>query len=80
MKSVKMFAALLSVAFATTACATGEFTSDAVLYEGAQLITGDGGAVLDNSSFLVEDGRFTAVGTAGSIDAPAGSGLSLIHI
>ena len=69
-----MFAALLSVAFATTVCATGESTSDAVLYEGAQLIIGDGGAVLENSSFLVEDGRFTAVGTVGSIDAPAGSG------
>ncbi len=69
-----MFAALLSVAFATTVCATGESTSDAVLYEGAQLIIGDGGAVLENSSFLVEDGRFTAVGPAGSIDVPAGSG------
>ena len=69
-----MFAALLSVAFATTVCAPGESTSDAVLYEGAQLIIGDGSAVLENSSFLVEDGRFTAVGTVGSIDAPAGSG------
>ena len=73
MKSVKMFAGLLSVAFAATACATSESTSDAVLYEGAQLIIGEGGTVLENSAFLVEDGRFTAVGAAGSIEAPEGS-------
>ncbi len=68
-----MLAGLLSVALAVSACATGESTSDAVLYEGAQLIIGDGGAVLENSAFLVEDGRFTAVGAAGSIEAPEGS-------
>tara|TARA_B100000953_G_scaffold109046_1_gene89602 strand:+ start:1675 stop:2928 length:1254 start_codon:yes stop_codon:yes gene_type:complete len=73
MKSAKMLAGLLSVALAVSACATGESTSDAVLYEGAQLIIGDGGAVLENSAFLVEDGRFTAVGAAGSIEAPEGS-------
>ena len=65
MKSAKMLAGLLSVALAVSACAAGESTSDAVLYEGAQLIIGDGGAVLENSAFLVEDGRFTAVGAAG---------------
>ena len=48
MKSAKMLAGLLSVALAVSACATGESTSDAVLYEGAQLIIGDGGAVLEN--------------------------------
>ena len=73
MKSAKMLAGLLSVALVVSACATGESTSDAVLYEGAQLIIGDGGAVLENSAFLVEDGRFTAVGAAGSIEAPEGS-------
>ena len=73
MKSAKMLAGLLSVALAVSACATGESTSDAVLYEGAQLIIGDGGGVLENSAFLVEDGRFTAVGAAGSIEAPEGS-------
>ncbi len=47
-------------------------TSNAVLFEGARLIVGDGSAAVESSAFLVEDGRFTAVGAAGAIDLPAG--------
>jgi len=46
----------------------------AVLYEGARLILGDGQAPIDNGAFLVQAGRFTAVGRAGSIAAPDGAG------
>ena len=55
------------------ACSPGGGSSSAVLYEGALLIVGDRTAPIANSAFLVEDGRFTAVGSAGAVDAPAGA-------
>jgi imidazolonepropionase-like amidohydrolase len=45
----------------------------ATVYEGARLITGDGSAPVANSAFLVENGRFTAVGRKGELKVPAGA-------
>ena len=42
------------------------------LYEGARLIIGDGSAPIENSAFLVENGKFTQVGKKGEIKLPAG--------
>ncbi len=47
-------------------------TSDAVLFEGARLIIGDDSGPIENSAFIVENGRFTAVGSAGELELPAG--------
>ena len=47
-------------------------TSDAVLFEGARLIVGDDSGPIENSAFIVENGRFTAVGSAGELELPAG--------
>ena len=44
----------------------------ATVFEGARLITGDG-ATIENSAFLVEGNRFTAVGRRGDVLAPAGA-------
>jgi len=41
-----------------------------VLYEGARLITGDGGPPIERSAFLVQNGRFTRVGREGNSLAP----------
>jgi imidazolonepropionase-like amidohydrolase len=43
------------------------------LYEGARLITGGDEAPIENSAFLVENGRFTRVGRRGDVAAPAGT-------
>jgi imidazolonepropionase-like amidohydrolase len=43
-----------------------------VLFEGAQLVNGDG-TVTENSAFVIEGGKFTAVGTKGAVKAPAGA-------
>ena len=51
---------------AATAGATGPR-----LYEGARLITGSDGPPIENSAFLVENGRFTRVGRRGEIAPPA---------
>jgi imidazolonepropionase-like amidohydrolase len=44
-----------------------------MLFEGARLITGDGGAPIENSAFLVENTQFTRVGTRGGVPLPAGA-------
>lgn len=48
-------------------------TETTTLFEGARLITGDGGAPLENSAFLVQNGRITQVGRKGEIHPPAGA-------
>src|SRR5260370_33131227 len=42
-------------------------------YEGARLITAGGGTI-ENSAFVVENGRFTQVGSRGELELPAGPG------
>jgi imidazolonepropionase-like amidohydrolase len=61
-------AIMLAVVFAPP---TGAQTS-ATIYEGARLITGSGGTV-ENSAFVVENGRFTQVGRRGELQSPAGA-------
>ena len=65
--------ALLAAAGCTAPGGSPAATSDAVLFEGARLIVGDGGPPLERSAFLVENGRFTAVGAVGEIAVPAGA-------
>src|SRR5262245_14897013 len=45
----------------------------AILFEGARLITGDGGEPIDDSAFLVEGDRLTSVGKKGQVQLPAGA-------
>jgi imidazolonepropionase-like amidohydrolase len=43
----------------------------ATVYEGARLVDGNGGAAIENSAFVVADGRFTQVGRKRELRAPA---------
>jgi molybdenum ABC transporter molybdate-binding protein len=43
------------------------------VFEDARLITGDGSAPIENSAFVVENGRITQVGSKGQVQAPAGA-------
>jgi imidazolonepropionase-like amidohydrolase len=45
----------------------------ATIYEGARLVSGTGGAAIENAAFVVEGGRFTQVGPAAQVKAPAGA-------
>ena len=45
-------------------------TTDAILFEGAQLIVGDGNDPIENSAFVVENAHFTQVGKAGELTVP----------
>jgi imidazolonepropionase-like amidohydrolase len=46
---------------------------NAILFEGARLIVGDGGAAIENSAFLVENNKFSRIGKKGDIRPPAGA-------
>lgn len=43
------------------------------VFEGARLISGTGGAPVENAAFIVDGTRFTQVGRAGQLKAPAGA-------
>ena len=47
--------------------------SPAVLYEGARLLDGRGRPPIEKSALIVENGRLTAVGPQGAVNAPAGA-------
>ena len=46
---------------------------NATVFEGARLITGNDGAPVVDSAFVVVNGRFTAVGKKGQVNVPAGA-------
>ena len=59
------------------ACAPGgeapQASGDAMWFEGARLIVGDGGAPIENSAFLVEGNTFSWVGRQGEAEPPEGA-------
>src|SRR6185295_6257498 len=46
--------------------------SDATVFQGARVITGDG-TVIEEGAFVIEGGKFTSVGKKGEVAAPAGA-------
>ena len=70
----KLSSGLLVMAFACSAADGPPLTSvNAHWFEGATLVVGDGRAPLENSAFLVEDGRFTWVGREAERRSPDGA-------
>jgi hypothetical protein len=47
--------------------------ANAVLFEGARLIVGDGSAPIESGAFVVQAGHITAVGGKGAVSAPVGA-------
>ena len=66
-------ALLLAIGFIRPLVIQAQQPASATVFEGARLITGDGGAPVENSAFIVENGRFTAVGRKGQIKVPSGA-------
>ena len=62
---------LLLTALSTTAPAQAPQPS-ITLFEGARLVNTDGSAPIENSAFVVENGRFTRVGRKGDVPPPRG--------
>ena len=68
--STRVLLSVVVAAFLAGAAAQAPPPSAPVLYEGARLIAGDGGAPIERSAFLVQDGRFVLVGRQGEAVAP----------
>ena len=66
-------AAVWVAGFFTSIVVEAQQPAAATVFEGARLIVGDGSAPIADSAFLVENGRFTAVGRKGQLKAPAGA-------
>src|SRR5262249_38455067 len=62
---------LASLSLAGTAQVYGQTT--ATVFEGARLITGDGGTPIEGSAFVIQNGRITAVGRRGEVRVPDGA-------
>jgi imidazolonepropionase-like amidohydrolase len=70
-RSFVLAASILAMAGLAPALAQTPSSLGATVYEGARLITGNGDAI-ENAVFVVENGRFTAVGRRGELPSPAG--------
>ena len=70
---------LLAASLVFTSACSGQVerqspqTTGVTLFEGARLITGDGSAPIENSAFIVDNNRFTAVGHRGEVQVPPGA-------
>src|SRR5262252_9157303 len=74
MKNQFLAVCLLAAAASCSAPAPSQgVRTNATVFEGALLITGDGSAPIENSAFVVQNDQFTAVGRKGQIAVPAGA-------
>ncbi len=64
---------VLAAVVAAAVSALGQGAQRVTVYQGARLVTGTGGAVVENASFVVEGGRFTQVGRSDAVKVPAGA-------
>ncbi len=78
-RQVRFLASLFSIPlFLVTGCSTPETVeapqaTAVTVFEGALLIVGDGSEPIEDSAFIVENDRFTAVGRREQLDVPAGA-------
>src|SRR5947207_7928170 len=74
MPSYLLFAACLFSAAGSSSQVNGPGpgTTEVTVFEGARLITGDGNTI-ENSSFIVENNRFTSVGRRVDVQVPRGA-------
>src|SRR5687768_2835906 len=72
MKRLHLLLAAAVAASAVTFTSRSAAQSTVTVYEGARLITGEGGAAIEDATVVVDGARFTQVGSAGQVKAPAG--------
>jgi imidazolonepropionase-like amidohydrolase len=74
MRSVKQLLLVIALFTVPVGLATSQSRdgSQPAIYEGARLLIGDGTSI-ESGAFVVQNGRITAVGPAGRVQAPAGA-------
>ena len=79
MRRVTFLACLFSIAlfwatgYLTPVVVEAQQPTAVTVFEGARLIVGDGSAPVADAAFIVENGRFTAVGRKGQLKVPSGA-------
>jgi imidazolonepropionase-like amidohydrolase len=73
MCAAKMISLLIVVCAAFATESTAQVQGQTAVFEGARLITGDGGTPIEDSAFMVEGDRFRAVGRRGAVTIPGGA-------
>jgi imidazolonepropionase-like amidohydrolase len=73
MSAAKMISLLIVAGLAFAVDATTQVRGQTAVFEGARLITGDGGPPIENSVLAVEGNRITAVGRRGAVTIPPGA-------
>ena len=68
-----LIALLLAAGYLTPVVVEAQQPAAVTVFEGARLIAGDGSAPVTDAAFIVENGRFTAVGRKGQLQVPAGA-------
>ncbi len=71
MRRLSLFSIALLLALGCLA--PEQAAAQATVFEGARVIVGDGSQPIENAAFVIENGRFTAVGRRGQVNAPAGA-------
>jgi imidazolonepropionase-like amidohydrolase len=66
-------ALFLATGYLTPVVVEAQQPTAVTVFEGARLIVGDGSAPVADAAFIVENGRFTAVGRKGQVKVPAGA-------
>ena len=64
---------LLACGCSSPAQTEARATSGVTVFEGARLITGDGGAPIEDAVFVVENNQFARVGRRGEVEVPDGA-------
>ena len=64
---------LLLSLLANYGCGSPPPASDAVVFEGARLIIGDGSPPIENAAFVVDGGMFVQVGPVAELESPSGA-------
>ena len=70
---VSSIACFLALGYLIPVAAEAQPPAGVTVFEGARLIAGDGSAPVTDSAFVVENGRFTAIGRKGQLRVPAGA-------
>ena len=68
-----LFVALLTVMCLSPWLLAQTRSSRATVFEGSRLIIGDSSPVIESGTFVVENGKLTAVGATGAVTVPAGA-------
>src|SRR5678816_2301626 len=71
--TIFLFLAVSITSCSSTQAPTNGGSASATVFEGARLILGDDSAPVENSAFVIDEGKITVVGKKGEVQVPSGA-------